>query len=500
MIALLLLCLSFVAAADYDSLVPYAEAGCFVTNFTQQIDHTNPKIGTFNQRYYVCPRYLSPNVQNGSVVVFLGNESPLNNIVQPIVFENIRRMNALLIEVEHRYYGKSFPFTNLTTSNYQYLTMEQVMADTKSIVEAVRANYSVPQGVPAVVLGGSYGGQLAIYHRITYSKTFQAAIASSAPVNYVLGTQMLNDTVQQFHTVLAKAYSKMGSETCRIDVEGGMDLIASAYNMTVQDRRIMAQRLQLCNTSSIDDAADIKPLLGFFYDGFVGPAQLNNQKPYMSYIQNMCNVVNATLTRYPLDLLRALSAAYQFQNGTEEGGCNDFVAKNVVLPPASADAIWPSYNYQSCTQGAVNSGELSSNGSSGMLPKYTETVQDIRLDCLRYFGPTVPNLQAPSFTNYQSQVESKGGIVWTNGDLDHWSGGSVMTAIANKTAVVIYPNGSHCTDTHAYNWNNTEEPSSYPLLRAQAMDYAMVWMDQYRKTSWSHKLVPSFLLALACML
>lgn len=39
-------------------------------------------------------------------MVFLGNEGPLGVPQQPIVFENARRLNALVVLVEHRYYGK----------------------------------------------------------------------------------------------------------------------------------------------------------------------------------------------------------------------------------------------------------------------------------------------------------------------------------------------------------------------------------------------------------
>jgi hypothetical protein len=43
--------------------------------------------------------------ESGNVIVFLGNESPLGIPKQPIVFENARRLNALVVLVEHRYYG-----------------------------------------------------------------------------------------------------------------------------------------------------------------------------------------------------------------------------------------------------------------------------------------------------------------------------------------------------------------------------------------------------------
>lgn len=47
-----------------------------------------------------------PQRTSGNVVVFLGNEGPLGTPQQPIVFENARRLNALVVLIEHRYYGR----------------------------------------------------------------------------------------------------------------------------------------------------------------------------------------------------------------------------------------------------------------------------------------------------------------------------------------------------------------------------------------------------------
>jgi hypothetical protein len=65
------------------------------------------------------------------VIVFLGNESPLGVPGQPIVFENARRLNALVVLVEHRFYGDSVPFpappdAKVPTSDYKWLQIAQV--------------------------------------------------------------------------------------------------------------------------------------------------------------------------------------------------------------------------------------------------------------------------------------------------------------------------------------------------------------------------------------
>jgi hypothetical protein len=46
--------------------------------------------------------HITLQAQQGSIIVFLGNESPLGTPAQPIVFEQARAMNALVLQVEHR--------------------------------------------------------------------------------------------------------------------------------------------------------------------------------------------------------------------------------------------------------------------------------------------------------------------------------------------------------------------------------------------------------------
>jgi hypothetical protein len=62
-----------------------------------------------------------------------------------------------------RYYGESMPFevpdnaTQLPTEQYKWLTIEQVIEDNSAVVAAVRRQMRVPDKVPAMAIGGSYG-------------------------------------------------------------------------------------------------------------------------------------------------------------------------------------------------------------------------------------------------------------------------------------------------------------------------------------------------------
>jgi hypothetical protein len=96
-------------AAGSDAAAAPAAAGEAPATAAAAAAAAGPK--TFKQVYWVCdgtwPKAASAAEQaaSSSLLVFLGNESPLGVPSQPIVFESARRLGALVLLVEHRYYG-----------------------------------------------------------------------------------------------------------------------------------------------------------------------------------------------------------------------------------------------------------------------------------------------------------------------------------------------------------------------------------------------------------
>lgn len=67
-------------------------------------------------------------------------------------------------------------------ANKTYLTVEQALADHAAAAAEVRRRYSVPDDVATIGFGGSYGGMLASWLRITHPQALDGAIAASAPI------------------------------------------------------------------------------------------------------------------------------------------------------------------------------------------------------------------------------------------------------------------------------------------------------------------------------
>ena len=98
-------------------------------------------------------------------------------------FEFAQELRALVLFVEHRYYGASLPFGNAsqTPVGLRFLTIEQALADYAGVIHDLRARLHAPRA-KVIALGGSYGGMLAAWLRMHYPSAVVGAIAASAPV------------------------------------------------------------------------------------------------------------------------------------------------------------------------------------------------------------------------------------------------------------------------------------------------------------------------------
>ena len=163
------------------------------STFPQLIDHSNPDLGTFEQFYYYDYRHWKGP---GSPVVFFtpgeinvtGYDSYLTTDRTTGVLA--KEIGAATIVMEHRYWGTSTPYTDLTTENMKYLTLEQSILDLTNFAKNVALPFdenssSNADVAPWVMMGGSYSGALSAWTASVAPGTFWAYHASSAPVESI---------------------------------------------------------------------------------------------------------------------------------------------------------------------------------------------------------------------------------------------------------------------------------------------------------------------------
>ena len=114
---------------------PSASPASYVTQqplwFSQRLDHFAPQDRrSFRQRYF----HLQDFVRAPDAPVFLRicGEATCEGIPNDYLVVLAQHFGAALVCLEHRYYGESSPFAELTTANLQYLSSKQALFDLAS--------------------------------------------------------------------------------------------------------------------------------------------------------------------------------------------------------------------------------------------------------------------------------------------------------------------------------------------------------------------------------
>lgn len=101
---------------------------------------------------------------------------------------------ALLVALEHRYYGKSVPKNDFSTENLRYLNSEQALEDIAQFHSVITEKFSLTANNKWVTWGGSYPGMMAALSRLRFPNLIHASISSSSP----LQAQVKQDTAKEY--------------------------------------------------------------------------------------------------------------------------------------------------------------------------------------------------------------------------------------------------------------------------------------------------------------
>lgn len=162
--------------------------------FDQLIDHSNPGLGTFKQRYWYGTEYW----KGPGSPIFLVDPGEQAADGFNVTYTTEQRLPGLMakttggavIVMEHRYWGGSSPFDNLTVANLQYLTLENAIKDhsyfARNFVPPFdTSGASGPDNAPWVYTGGSYPGALAGWIAAKDPGTFWAYYGTSGVVETI---------------------------------------------------------------------------------------------------------------------------------------------------------------------------------------------------------------------------------------------------------------------------------------------------------------------------
>jgi len=403
------------------------------------IDPAQPKLGTFNQNYWVNATYASG--PNAPVLFFLCGEwtcsANYNSMTTPIA----KALGAYQVAVEHRFYGATQPFTTLSTENLQYLRTDLALGD----FAALQKNLML-QGMtgPWIVVGASYSAALAAYYRQAYPELAAAAWASSGPVH----------AKADFYEYDRHVVQVLGPE-CAGRAREALQTIESALADPTTNSAIKAR----FNAPSLSDDEFMDDLSGV-PSGYV---------QYGGY-DGFCSTLMAPTAAAPVD--GYLTAVQNLWGTGELTSWIDVLKAEDDL--TSGERQW---FYQTCTeygfwQTAQHSPAISLRPQRIGLAYYTDI-------CSKLFGITSLVNTRPINHDYYEPIVLKGSkIFFANGSNDPWSELSIQPDNHNDLnpglATAVSYGAFHCGDLSGKDF---PDGSALAATRAFGISKLREWLD-----------------------
>lgn len=163
---------------DLSSQYPAYNLSVPVDHFHNESKYEPHSNDLFELRYW----FDATHYKSGGPVILLESgedtgEDRLPYLQKGIVQQLAEATNGVAVVLEHRYYGTSFPTSDLSTENLRFLTTQQALADTAYFAQNVKfeglGSYDLTAPKTAyIAYGGSYAGAFVAFLRTTYPEIF----------------------------------------------------------------------------------------------------------------------------------------------------------------------------------------------------------------------------------------------------------------------------------------------------------------------------------------
>ncbi|XP_059624060.1 uncharacterized protein LOC132267039 [Cornus florida] len=440
--------------------------------FTQRLDHFSfADLPTFRQRYLINTDHWVGPTRLGPIFFYCGNEGDIEWFADNtgFVWEIAPRFGAMVLFPEHRYYGESMPYgsrdeayKNATTLSY--LTSEQALADFTVLLTDLKRNLSA-EACPVVLFGGSYGGMLAAWMRLKYPNIAIGALASSAPV------LQFEDIVplETFYDIVSNGFRRE-STSCFNTIKKSWDVLISEgqkNNGLLQLTKMFRLCRKLENVDDLsnwlDSAYSYLGMVNYPYpSNFIMPLPGNPIKEVCRKIDN-CPDGTEVLER----IFEGINVFYNYTGAVDCFQLDD--------DPHGMDG----WDWQACTEMVM---PMSSSQDTSMFPAYDYNYSSFKEWCWSDFHVEPrPTWITTEFGGHDFKTALKmfgSNIIFSNGLLDPWSGGSVLEDISETIVALVTEKGAHHLDLRAA---TPEDPDWLIEQRASEIKLIEGWINNYHQ-------------------
>lgn len=427
-----------------------SDPGISTAYFPQRLDHfsfNTQAMTTWPQLYITNSKYYKPG---GPLFVMIGGEGPISAGFSDMPFDWVKNgkiYGAYLLQLEHRYYGKSHPTPDTTVPNLKWLSSEQALADLANFITTIKQQLGM-QSAKVIVFGGSYPGNLAAWFRLKYPQIADGAIASSSPV------WAKPDFYEYLEVVGASLdYVSHGCQTLVKTAFSQLNAAASTNSAS------LTQLFGLCSPINTGNKMDLATFYESVIGFFQGAVQYNTMGPH-SRVLAICNIMkNANMGATPFQRL-----AFMFNQNPNQpvdpNQCINFSYKDEIN--YFKNTSWNAYGvgsrmwlYQTCSQFGYYQTTTSANQPFGshMSLAFEEQL------CMDLYGinpQTLVTAIHETNMNYGSRNLTASKIVLVNGSVDPWHALGILTSKGSAEIAEFYPGGSHCYDMYGPNEYDTK--------------------------------------------
>ncbi|KAL1569547.1 putative serine protease eda2 [Salvia divinorum] len=427
----------------------------------QTIDHFSPyDRSQFSQRYYeYLDEFRSPD---GPIFLKICGESVCNGISNDYLGVLAKKFGAAVVSLEHRYYGKSYPFGSFSTDNLRYLSSKQALFDLavfrQYYQESLNAKLNKSTDNPWFVFGISYAGALSAWFRLKFPHLTCGSLASSGVVLAVYNFTKFDEQVGE----------SAGPE-CKAILQEITSLVEQRLESNQKELK------KLFNASKLSKDGDF---LYFLADAAVTAIQYGDPDELCNPLteakkagEDLVEAYAKYVKEYYIDYIGVDVETYDQQQ----------LKKNKISDSSSARLWW----FQVCTEVAYFQ---VAPANDSIRSSKVDTRYHLDL-CEKVFGDDIPGPDVNATNLYYGGKDIAGSkIIFTNGSQDPWRHASKQTSSRDLPAYIIKcHNCGHGSDMRGCpqsrlvpkgDAKNCSSPDAVNKVRQNIITYIDQWLSE----------------------
>ncbi|MED6206018.1 hypothetical protein PIB30_023086 [Stylosanthes scabra] len=382
--------------------------------YTQRLDHFNynpESYINFQQRYMISFKNCGGAKSGAPIFAWHGAEQSLDQEFNAAGFpkDNAPHFNALLVYIEHRYYGESIPFGSYkeamrNASTRGYFNSAQALADYAAILLHIKKTLNAHNS-PIIVFGGSYGGMLAAWFRLKYPHIALGALASSAPLLYFDGVAPKHgyyyvETSESCYRTIRKSWYKID------------EITKKPHGLS-----ILSKRFRSC-----EKLRKVEVLKDYLESMYSMAAQYN----IPISVESLCGVIDKAAKKTDINgqIFEAVAAVYiPKTNNHGNSSCYDI---NTFDDPNEQFQDELEWNWQTCSEMVMPVGV---NEDDSMFQPHSFSMKDFINSCKKKYG-IIPQ---PHWDMKLVFKRFASNIIFSNGLKDPYSSAGVALLGRNES-------------------------------------------------------------------